>query len=103
MEVVMTRVAAAPPAPEKPLEPDVDASSLVQRPDGWYWLADDGRQEMGPFPTAGECLADMRAGQEGREPGAVLREAEGDIGVADWIDPDTDAPAELNAPHIEDQ
>lgn len=99
----MTRVAAAPAAPEKPAEPDVESTALVQRPDGWYWLADDGRQEVGPFATAAECLADMRAGQEGREPGAELRETEDELGVSDWIDPDTNAPAEENAPHIEDR
>jgi hypothetical protein len=101
----MTRVAAAPAPVDTPLEvlAEIESPNLVQRPDGWYWLADDGRQEVGPFATAAEALADMRAGQEGAEPGAVLRETEEEIGVADWIDPETQALAEANTPHIEDR
>jgi len=100
----MTRVAVRAPV-EPTVEPlaEVETPDLVQRPDGWYWLADDGRQEVGPFATAAEALADMRAGQEGAEPGAALREAEEELGVADWIDPETHALAEANAPHLEDQ
>lgn len=100
----MTRVAVpAPVEPKVEALADVETPDLVQRPDGWYWLADDGRQEVGPFSTAAEALADMRAGQEGAEPGAVLRETEQELGVADWIDPETNALAEANTPHIEDQ
>jgi hypothetical protein len=101
----MTRVAAAPAPVETPVEAlaETEAPTLVQRPDGWYWLADDGRQEVGPFATAAEALADMRAGQEGAEPGALLRETEEEIGVSDWIDPETHALAEGHSPHIEDQ
>ncbi len=45
----------------------------------------------------------MRAGQEGAEPAADLRETEDALGVSDWIDPETHALAEANAPHIEDR
>ena len=99
----MTRVAATPVAEDLTPEVDVESTALVQRPDGWYWLADEGRQEVGPFPSAAEALADMRSAQEGSEPGAALRETEEELGVADWIDPDTHAPAESGVPHIEDQ
>ena len=83
-------------------EADAESRLLVQRPDGWYWLADEGRGEVGPFATAAECLADLRAGQDTEDRAAALREAEEEIGVADWIDPETHAPAESHAPHIED-
>lgn len=99
----MTRVAELPPLADLMTDPDREASALVQRPDGWYWLADDGRQEVGPFDTLAEALADMRTCLEGREPGAELRETEEELGVSDWIDPDTAAPAESNVPHVEDQ
>jgi len=36
------------------------------------------------------------------EDGEPLEEAESDIGIADWIDPDTGEPAEDSVPHIED-
>ncbi len=98
----MTRVAEVPPVADPMTDPEIEGSSLVQRPDGWYWLADDGRQEVGPFDSAAEALADMRSAVEGREPGAELRETEDELGVSDWIDPETASLAESNAPHIED-
>jgi len=93
---------AVPVAVPPPIETELDPSVLVQRPDGWYWLADDGRQEVGPFAAAADAQADMRSAQEGAEPGAALREVEDEIGMSDWIDPDTQAPAEQGVPHIEE-
>jgi hypothetical protein len=78
------------------------APSLVQRPDGWYWVAQDGRREGGPFTSAAEAQADLAGSETALEPGAVLREVEDEIGVADWIDPDTRSPAEHGVPHIEE-
>ena len=41
------------------------------------------------------ALADMaEAGGDAPEPGESLREAEDEIGIADWIDPETGDPAE---------
>jgi hypothetical protein len=41
------------------------------------------------------ALADMaEADGEAPEPGETLQEAEDEIGIADWIDPDTGDPAE---------
>ena len=37
------------------------------------------------------------------EPGETVQEAEAEIGIADWIDPETGAPAEEERPHIEDE
>ncbi|MDZ7652588.1 MAG: hypothetical protein U5L03_08605 [Burkholderiaceae bacterium] len=99
----MTQIPTAPAPVESPSEAGNEMANVVQRPDGWYWLADDGRQEVGPFVSAVEALADMRAGQEGAEPAAELRETEDALGVSDWIDPETHALAEANAPHIEDR
>ena len=36
------------------------------------------------------------------EPGETLEEAEDEIGIADWIDPDTGQPAEESGPRIKD-
>ena len=33
----------------------------------------------------------------------MVRQAEDEIGIADWIDPETGAPAEERVPHIEDK
>ena len=32
----------------------------------------------------------------------TLQEAESELGISSWIDPDTGGPAEDNVPHIED-
>lgn len=79
------------------------ALTLLQRPDGWYWVSVDGRREAGPFTSAAEARADLASNETALEPGGVLREVEDEIGVADWIDPDTHEPAEHGVPHIEDR
>jgi hypothetical protein len=77
--------AHAAPLPEESLAPSDDESSRVAvRPDGYYWVADDGHQEFGPFATATEALAALRAGIEtGLEPDETLEEAESEIGFVE--------------------
>lgn len=75
----------------------------MERPDGFYWEAKDERKVYGPFPTRAEADADMlSAGDEELGPGESLQEAESELGVSEWIDPDTGGPAEDNVPRIED-
>lgn len=77
--------------------------SLVHHPDGWYWLDADGDQEFGPYETAEAALAAMNeAGEESLECGETLEEAEQELGLADWIDPDTGELAEGTHTRIED-
>lgn len=75
---------------------------VVSRPDGYYWIAPDGHQEIGPFATLAEALADMDSGDAGGwAPGETLAEAESELGVSDWIDPDSGELAEGQArPHL---
>jgi hypothetical protein len=70
---------------EAPVEPTDDESSrVVARPDGFYWVADDGHQEFGPFVTAMDALMALREGIEtGLEPGETLQEAESEIGFVE--------------------
>jgi hypothetical protein len=97
-----------PPAPTAEASADdltpPDTEGLVQHPDGWYWLAPDGKDQFGPFDTAEEARADMLAAadDEGFEPGETLQEAEDEIGIAGWIDPETGAPAEETHTRLED-
>ena len=82
-----TRSHPAQPAPlrEEPVAPTDDESSRVAaRPDGFYWVADDGHQEFGPYPTAMEALVALRSGIEtGLEPDQTLQEAEAEIGFVE--------------------
>jgi hypothetical protein len=86
------------------LEADDGGESIVARPDGYHWLARDGVQEFGPFETLEDARAAMQAAGEdtAQEPAETLQEAEMEIGIADWIDPETGAPAEgQSPPHLE--
>ena len=84
-------------------KPEDDRARILERPDGFYWRAEDGGTEYGPFPTLAEAAADMRSAEESAyEPGETLAEAEDEIGISGWIDPDTGEPAEGSIPRTED-
>jgi hypothetical protein len=76
--------------------------SITHRPDGFYWQDDEG-VEYGPFATLLEAEQNMEAadGEGAPEPGETLEEAESEIGVADYVDPDTGEPAEDGVPPLE--
>ena len=87
--------------------PENDRARIVERPDGFYWHTEDRRTEYGPYPTLLEAVADMQAAGDGAgyslyEPGETLEEAEEEIGISSWIDPDTGQPAEDSIPRTED-
>ena len=87
--------------PESPR--DYDRTRIIERPDGFYWQARETGEEYGPFPSLTEAVDDMLASDEGNyEPGESLTEAESEIGIAEWIDPETGEPAEESVPRIED-
>lgn len=87
--------------PETP--PELDSTRLIERPNGFYWQSQDGKEELGPFPTLLEAVQDMQARDDAQfEPGETVQEAESEIGVADWVDPETGEPAEETVPRIED-
>lgn len=87
--------------PETP--PDFDRTRIVERPNGWYWQSKDGGREFGPFASLLEAVQDMEAGGEGAsEPGETLAEAEDEIGIVDYKDPDTGELAEEQRPRLED-
>jgi hypothetical protein len=80
--------------PETPA--NFDEARIILRPDGqFYWQASDGSREYGPFPTLIAAVQDMQSNDENAlEPGETLEEAESEIGISDWLDPDTGEPAE---------
>jgi hypothetical protein len=80
------------------------AGRIVKRPDGYYWERPRG-ELRGPFQTRAEAEADRLTGgaTEGEfEPGESLQEAESELGISEWIDPDTGGPAEDHIPRLED-
>jgi hypothetical protein len=84
---------------------EVEMGQVVHRPDGYHWQDPEGKQEFGPFETLELALADMEsAGEETSEPGETLQEAEDELGVTDWIDPDTGELAEgQSTPRLHDE
>ena len=77
---------------------------VIERPDGFWVQPLAGGIESGPFATLVEAIESYRASSEEEdfETGDTLAEMEAQVGVADWIDPDTSAPAEDRVPHIEE-
>jgi hypothetical protein len=86
--------------PETP--PDYDMTRIIERSDGFYWQRKEGGKESGPFATLAAVVEDMEYAEGNLEAGEPLEEAESEIGMADWIDPETGQPAEDSIPHIED-
>ena len=93
----MARTHTPPPA-----APEAGASRIVERPDGFYWRGEDGLKEYGPFESRLAAAVDMETGETDYEPGESIAEAESEVGMADWIDPETGEPAEESVPRIED-
>lgn len=85
---------------------EAEPGRIVERPDGFHWIALDGRQEFGPFETVALARADMldAADEHAPQPGEDLAEAQAEIGIAEWIDPETGEPAEgACPPHLDEQ
>ena len=75
--------------------PDFDRTRVIERPDGFYWQDKLTGELYGPFATLLEAAQNMQDHDgNGFEEGESLEEAESEIGMADWLDPETGEPAE---------
>lgn len=82
---------------------DPESRKLIERPDGFYWRNHETAEEFGPFANLAEAVADMEYQPDPEvEPAETLEEAEDELGIANWIDPETGEPAEDSVPHIEE-
>lgn len=78
-------------------------TQFVERQDGFYWREAHDGKEYGPFATLAEAEADALSSEiTDFEPAETIEEAEAEIGIAEWVDPDTGVPAEESVPRIED-
>jgi hypothetical protein len=91
-----------PAIPEPP--PENDETRVIERPDGFYWRSDTTGEEHGPFRTLAEAVEDMGFDAESAdyEPDETVEEAEAEIGLSGWIDPDTGDLGESWTPRLED-
>ena len=96
------------PQDESPADAETPAGAeevrgrMFERPDGFYWQSLKGGEEYGPFTTRIEAEADMQSGGASSADPEALQEAESELGISDWIDPDSGVPAEDSVPRIED-
>jgi hypothetical protein len=83
--------------------PQLESVRLVERPDGHYWQSIDGRRERGPFATRLEAEQDLQLlDEDALQVGETLEEAEAELGIAQWVDPETGEPAEGEVARIEE-
>ncbi len=84
-------------------QPEFDKTNVIERPDGFYWVNQETDKQYGPFSTLLEATQDMSYSDGlALEAGETLLEAESELGINDWIDPDTGEPAEETYTHIEE-
>ena len=89
-----------------PIPPDYDQARVIERPDGFYWQDDELTDKFfGPFPTLLEAVQDMQLQSDSDtdfEEGESLEDAEAEIGISNWIDPETGEPAEGSSTRLND-
>lgn len=88
-----------------PLPPDDDQARVTERPDGFYWQDSLTGKFFGPFPTlleAAQNMQDQSDSDNGYEEGESLEDAEAEIGIANWIDPETGEPSEDSSTRLND-
>ncbi|MEO8331422.1 MAG: hypothetical protein ABI479_03250 [Gallionella sp.] len=88
-----------------PIIPDHDQARVIERPDGFYWQDELTDKFFGPFPTLLEAVLDMQVQSDSEnefEEGESLEDAEAEIGMANWIDPETGEPAEGSSTRLND-
>jgi len=83
---------------------EMQRGRVIERPDGFYWQDHADSKVYGPFPSLLDAMQDMQNEDiEGEfEEGESLLEAESEIGISDWIDPDTGMPAEESTARYRD-
>lgn len=91
--------------PETPAE--FDTTRIIERPDGFYWQDRDSGETFGPFATLVEAVQDLEynaaTDSELEEPLTdQIEQAEEELGISDWVDPETGELAEDELTRLED-
>jgi hypothetical protein len=83
--------------------PEFDHTRIIERPDGFYWQDKANGRDCGPFATLIEAVMDMQAADESElAPGETVEEAESEVGIAGYRDPDTGELAEEERPRLQE-
>ena len=86
---------------------EYDEARVIERPNGFYWQDELTDKFFGPFPTLLEAVQDMQDQRDSDsdtdfEEGESLEDAEAEIGISSWIDPETGEPAEGSSTRLND-
>jgi hypothetical protein len=98
----LRRRGAARVIPESIPATAADEEALVEHPDGWYWIAPDGRQQFGPFASCSLARADRESSSiESVDEGQTLHELQRESGIDEHMDPergyaDDDGPLDID-------
>ncbi|MBI5439442.1 MAG: hypothetical protein HY936_10965 [Nitrosomonadales bacterium] len=77
---------------------------VIERADGFYWQDKVTDELCGPFPTLIEAMQDMQDQSDtDYGEGESLAEAETDIGISNWVDPETGEASEDLQLHLSDE
>jgi hypothetical protein len=96
------------PANDPRVAPVSEEDRVFERPDGFYWQAREDAREYGPFATLIEALEDRALAEspagdeESLEVAETLEEAEAEVGISGWIDPDSGELGEEERPRVEE-
>lgn len=83
--------------------PEFDHTRIIERPDGFYWQDKDGGCDHGPFATLIEAGMDMQAADQSElAPDETVEEAESELGIAGYRDPESGELAEEERPRLEE-
>jgi hypothetical protein len=91
-----------PPPAVAEAQPELAQDSrVIERADGFYWQSADGAAESGPFRTYAQAVEEMEAAEVELD-SETLEEAEAEMGVSGWIDPETGDFGDAWHPRLED-
>lgn len=96
LEVIMIKSIAQTP-------PVYDQNRVIERPDGFYWQDRISEETYGPFTTLMEAVQDMQYQDVTELEEESLEDAEAELGIADWTDPETGELAEGLHPQLRDE
>ncbi|MCC6610580.1 MAG: hypothetical protein IT515_13025 [Burkholderiales bacterium] len=83
--------------------PEFDDARILERPDGFYWQSKETGEELGPFRTLAEAVEDLEFSADAEpEVPDTLEEAEADLGVEGYIDPETGELEDPSLPRLAD-
>jgi hypothetical protein len=78
--------------------PEFENARIIERPDGFYWQSKESGEESGPFASLSDAVDDLEFNADlDIDAPDTLEEAEADLGVEGYIDPET---GELEDPSL---